>query len=619
MRDRLVGRVTHAADHFALCPRCLPSPPLCSSRWQVYRNIPGARITRRTHQVVEVPPLPDQEVFQTLLNLPLDERAGGYGDRSGNKQERYIAWMAADLLDFPDDPRALYYLGYGHLDLYNTHGGRPEARHIASLHKAVEYFTRRVDLPPAVGNKEERWFAMLKLAEIHERYLGQWDKAEAFYRRCIALDGERSDPYFYIGQHYRLIGSPAQAEADLYKAATLTAPVRSLFMWYHLYHCLSKLEYGRNHALRPSPTLQQCKRAIAVLDAADCSSGDPGNADEVRQLAQKARQQLQARREKRRLAKQRKAEAAEKAKLEEAEATAAAAVATQSDSSPETPAAASASGSAGRPLPDRLARKPAAIVAGDTKVATVRLALRVALECADELEQRARALVQQQGEAAPQSAAAAAADVHAELVASLAPLGDYLDAFTAIRGRKSRAVSRRADFLSCRRLRMAAADYLRLVDLRRQPIAASVAHAHSHICARNAIGRGGALRLAGCWCCCSLFCLICVLLRPFCRVYAAQCSVWQRRAQRMGSRVGGIARPLPVTPRRAPASEPAALRRPTAAPASRSAFALVASRCCHMTHTIFFDLFHLVSDASGLWLSSHRRHCFVLFGCCFSP
>ena len=42
----------------------------------IYRNIPGAKVKRRTHQVVEVPPFPHQEVFQTLINLPVSERTG---------------------------------------------------------------------------------------------------------------------------------------------------------------------------------------------------------------------------------------------------------------------------------------------------------------------------------------------------------------------------------------------------------------------------------------------------------------------------------------------------------------------------------------------------------------
>ena len=43
---------------------------------------------RRTHQTVEVPAQPNQEVFQTLVDLAIEERSGGYGDRSGKKNER---------------------------------------------------------------------------------------------------------------------------------------------------------------------------------------------------------------------------------------------------------------------------------------------------------------------------------------------------------------------------------------------------------------------------------------------------------------------------------------------------------------------------------------------------
>lgn len=51
----------------------------------IYRNIPGARVERRVHQTVKVPALPDQEVFQTLIDLQIEEQTGGYQDRTGTK------------------------------------------------------------------------------------------------------------------------------------------------------------------------------------------------------------------------------------------------------------------------------------------------------------------------------------------------------------------------------------------------------------------------------------------------------------------------------------------------------------------------------------------------------
>lgn len=467
----------------------------------VYRNIPGARITRRTHQVVEVPPLPDQEVFQTLLNLPLDERAGGFGDRSGNKQERYIAWMAADLLDFPDDPRALYYLGYGHLDLYNTHGGQIEERHRESLAKSVEYFNRRVDLPAGVGNKEERWFALLKLAEIHERFLGDWGKAESYYKRCIALDDQRADPPFYIGQHYRLVGDPTSAEPWLYSAASMSAPVRSLFMWYHLYSCLSKLEYGRNHLLRPDPTMKQCKRTIRVLDSADCRDGDPGQAAEIERIRAHTSGQLETIRAKRRLAKRRrekqrkKAEAKEAAARAKAEAEAAAAAAEEetteesdNDAAP-APAAVAASSpsplsSVVRPLPRELRHTAQELLSSDRKLPASRAALRSGLGVADALDAAARALV---ARSAPE--AEIATTLQHDLVSALSQLSTYISDFEssaaepdATRKRRERCERIQAGFLTCARMRQATYDYFRLIDQHKETMHRSVQKGAMAIC-----------------------------------------------------------------------------------------------------------------------------------------
>lgn len=91
----------------------------------IYRNIPGARVNRRVHQTVEVPELPNQEVFQTLIDLNIEERTGGYQDRSGNKMKRYIEWLEKDLVDWgEDDTRTLYYLGYSNFDIFLNNKGK---------------------------------------------------------------------------------------------------------------------------------------------------------------------------------------------------------------------------------------------------------------------------------------------------------------------------------------------------------------------------------------------------------------------------------------------------------------------------------------------------------------
>jgi len=423
----------------------------------IYRNIPGAKIKRRTHQVVEVPIFPEQEVYQTLINLPLDERAGGYGDRSGNKQERYIAWMAADLKDFPDDPRALYYLGYGYLDLYNV----KHDQH--ALQQAIHYFDRRVELPPAVGNKEERWFAMLKLAEIHERYLRDWNKAEAYYRRCIALDDVRADPHFYIGQHYRLTGQPALAEPHLHTAATLKAPVRSLFMWYYLYDCLGELEYGRNHLLRTTPSLKQSKKTRAVLQAADCSQGDPGDKEELDRMIATVQQQIDTARAKKKARKQ---------EMEQKAAVAAAAASAAADADVEENEVAAE--------PEQETTDPreaaAAVLAADDKTPLVRRLLAAALPLADALEAQALSVLGSDEEDEDDGASAAAgassdadalANVHEDLVSAAKRLGDYLAVFEQRKKSRSAATAA-AKFLSCRRFRRATTPLLRITEQERQ-------------------------------------------------------------------------------------------------------------------------------------------------------
>ena len=64
----------------------------------IYRNVKGARVLRRTHQILEVPKFENQEVYQTLVPLNIQEHEGGYQDRTGEKQQRYIRFLELDLV-----------------------------------------------------------------------------------------------------------------------------------------------------------------------------------------------------------------------------------------------------------------------------------------------------------------------------------------------------------------------------------------------------------------------------------------------------------------------------------------------------------------------------------------
>jgi len=157
--------------------------------------------------------------------------------------------LEADLLDYPDDTRTLYYLGYAHFDIFSQNKNNATPEHWDHLKKAVDYFTYRIGLKTGSGdekgNAEERWFSMLKLGEIYERFYRDWSMADKYYTECVRADPDRADAYFYLGQHYRLGKNTKESLPFLRKAAVMSIPQRSLFQWHYLYQCIAKLEYVR--------------------------------------------------------------------------------------------------------------------------------------------------------------------------------------------------------------------------------------------------------------------------------------------------------------------------------------------------------------------------------------
>ena len=250
----------------------------------IYRNLRGVRVERRTHQILTAPALPGQEVFQTLVDLAVEERPGGFQDRSGEKDARYIHWLELDLEEYPDDPRTLYYLAYAHLNLFTREGGGGGGggRGVVdgNLSVAIGYFERRARVE---GNLEERWFAMLKLGEVSERFVKDWTRAEHWYTQAIDLDGDRADPPFYIGQHYRLSGDYEQAHRWLRQAAALERPERSLFQWEWLYTCLRFVELGEAASRWTGAEQAALTEALTLMAPAKCE-GEADKQDRLRQL-----------------------------------------------------------------------------------------------------------------------------------------------------------------------------------------------------------------------------------------------------------------------------------------------------------------------------------------------
>ena len=433
----------------------------------IYRNIPGAKIQRRTHQTVAVPPQPEQEVFQTLVPLVVHEQPGGFGDRSGNKEERYNRWMELDLIDYPDDPRALYYLGYGHLDLFNSLGGmqaQDRQRAAEVLDKSIHYFTRRVNLPSDVGNKEERWFATLKLAEIHERFKNDWVRAEEYYTRCMELDSDRADPFFYVGQHYRLVGEPTKSEPHLYKAATKNPPERSLFMWYELYHCLAPLEYARTWTLL-KPTLKTSQRALSVLLNSKCSDGAT--------QAEREKWLTEVKKTIKRLQKLKRKRAAEKKKRQQEKEEEEAEKDKQDDKaqSNESPSSSSISPFASIPRPPLVARVKSykSLLSRDTKISTLRSALQQLLAILDELDEPVESLIAKTGDAKDE-ATESSVTLYTELVESSRAIETYLNEFDRIEGKSKSSNKQRWELLTCRNYRRLTTPILKTAQAKKEMI-----------------------------------------------------------------------------------------------------------------------------------------------------
>ena len=202
----------------------------------IYRNIPGARVERRTHQALRVPELPGGHPYQTLIDLEVNEYTGGYQDRNANKSGRYIDWLLKDLEEMPGDERSIYYIGYAHLELWEQRPDFNNADSVYHLHTSMDYFQQRAGM--RTGYYEERWFAMLKTAELCERYLADYECSTRMWKLAQMLDPDRVDTFFYLAQHYNLAGDPDSALREIKGAMELPKPARSLFMWEEMYGCL---------------------------------------------------------------------------------------------------------------------------------------------------------------------------------------------------------------------------------------------------------------------------------------------------------------------------------------------------------------------------------------------
>jgi hypothetical protein len=114
-----------------------------------------------------------------------------------------------------------------------------------------------------------------------------WDKARHYYEKCTQDDPERADPFFYIGQYYRLRQQHKNALPWLKKAAILPIPNRSLFQWHYLYNCLGHLELGRAVLGLGATELSHAELSEykSIIADGDCREGaSMGDSAEIKQI-----------------------------------------------------------------------------------------------------------------------------------------------------------------------------------------------------------------------------------------------------------------------------------------------------------------------------------------------
>ena len=250
----------------------------------IYRNKPGVKVTRRTHQTIEVPVEGDQQlVAASTVSLLVEERQGGYQDRSGKKHERYLAFLEADLLDYPNDPRTLLYLGNAHYEIFTAHRENPNEKDWEHLKLGLDAFKRRYEL----DDSEQSWNCRLRSAEIYVRYFRNWKMGEKLYLELIKQDPHRVEPYIFIGNYYRnnynekkKLEDIQKSKKYLMKASKMQIPQRELFMNIYMYNCLAKLELAKVVAVRPDlftvTDLNNLKRQLKKID---CSGGNRASQD----------------------------------------------------------------------------------------------------------------------------------------------------------------------------------------------------------------------------------------------------------------------------------------------------------------------------------------------------
>jgi hypothetical protein len=104
-----------------------------------------------------------------------------------DKFERDIRLLSESIRDNPDNPRDVYYLAQSYRDL----GAYPNA---------LRWYRRRAEMD---GFEEERWYALLQIAQVMEKTGAAWDTILPAYLAAYTARPSRIEPLCSIAKHYR--------------------------------------------------------------------------------------------------------------------------------------------------------------------------------------------------------------------------------------------------------------------------------------------------------------------------------------------------------------------------------------------------------------------------------
>ena len=201
---------------------------------RIIKSTTGLRYIHRIHEVIT-----DQNNVNVTVPpnkaVIFDKRADYMEKRTNNRKQFDLELLKKELKDFPDDPRALYYMA----QTYGCIGDE--------INKAL-YFEKRID-HPVEGYFQEKIDACFELARTYnfkinpftlKEYpvgvgssvalpLKEWKVCEKLYLQAYSLDRKRPDSLYFIGINYYLQGDTQMAYKYFKKAFVVGYPVFSQY------------------------------------------------------------------------------------------------------------------------------------------------------------------------------------------------------------------------------------------------------------------------------------------------------------------------------------------------------------------------------------------------------